>query len=180
MGKYTLYVLILCVLCQGCGSSKSVREKTDSRIISDSLVESRGNIKQWESEIRTDSAGYVRQGRQDRVVILFDTDKPISPQTGLPPVRQVSFTGTMLKEESGTTAATYARKSRQADSSSLLRTHREEENRKEVRTDKKTKPRSLLWRIALPAGLIVGAYFLFRILSRSPEIKTLWKRMFKG
>lgn len=179
--KYALYILLLCALCQGCGSSKSVRERTDSRIISDSLVESRGNIKQWEGEIRTDSAGYVRQGRQDRVVVLFDTDKPVSPQTGLPPVKQISFTGTALKEESGSIATAYSLKSRQSDSSSLLRTHREEENRKESRTDKKTKPPSLLWRIALPAGLIAGAYFLFRILcARLPEIKTLWKRMFKG
>ena len=170
--KHVLYALLLCALFQGCGSSKSVLEKTDRRIMSDSLVEIKGNLERREGEIRTDSAGYIRQARQDRIVVMFDTGKPVSSQTGLPPVKQISFTGTALHEESGSTAA---------DSSLLLRTHREEENRKELRSDRKTAPGSLLRSIALPAGLIVGAYLLLRMLcKRLPEIKALWKRIFKG
>ena len=166
--KHVLYALLLCALFQGCGSSKSVREKTDRRIMSDSLVEIKGNFERREGEIRTDSAGYIRQARQDRIVVMFDTGKPVSSQTGLPPVKQISFTGTALHEESGSTAAVYSFQSRRADSSSLLRTHR-------------TTPGPLLRRIALPAGLIVGAYLLLRMLcKRLPEIKALWKRIFKG
>ena len=179
--KHVLYTLLLCALFQGCGSSKSVREKTDRRIMSDSLVEIKGNFERREGEIRTDSAGYIRQARQDRIVVMFDTGKPVSSQTGLPPVKQISFTGTALHEELGATAAVYSFQSRRADSSLLLRTHREEENRKELRSDRKTRPGSLLRSIALPAGLIVGAYLLLRILcKRLPEIKALWKRIFKG
>lgn len=63
--KHVLYTLLLCALFQGCGSSKSVREKTDRRIMSDSLVEIKGNFERREGEIRTDSAGYIRQARQD-------------------------------------------------------------------------------------------------------------------
>ena len=175
--KHVLYALLLCALFQGCGSSKSVREKTDRRIMSDSLVEIKGNFERREGEIRTDSAGYIRQARQDRIVVMFDTGKPVSSQTGLPPVKQISFTGTALHEESGSTAAVYSFQSRRADSSSLLRTHREEEDR----NDRKTTPGPLLRRIALPAGLIVGAYLLLRMLcKRLPEIKALWKRIFKG
>ena len=175
--KHVLYALLLCALFQGCGSSKSVREKTDRRIMSDSLVEIKGNFERREGEMRTDSAGYIRQARQDRIVVMFDTGKPVSSQTGLPPVKQISFTGTALHEESGSTAAVYSFQSRRADSSLLLRTHREEENRKELRT----APGSLLRSIALPAGLIVGAYLLLRMLcKRLPEIKALWKRIFKG
>ena len=171
--KHVLYALLLCALFQGCGSSKSVLEKTDRRIMSDSLVEIKGNLERREGEIRTDSAGCIRQARQDRIVVMFDTGKPVSSQTGLPPVKQISFTGTALHEESGSTAAVY--------SSLLLRTHREEENRKELRSDRKTAPGPLLRRIALPAGLIVGAYLLLRMLcKRLPEIKALWKRIFKG
>lgn len=66
--KHVLYTLLLCALFQGCGSSKSVREKTDRRIMSDSLVEIKGNFERREGEIRTDSAGYIRQARQDRIV----------------------------------------------------------------------------------------------------------------
>lgn len=55
--KHVLYTLLLCALFQGCGSSKSVREKTDRRIMSDSLVEIKGNFERREGEIRTDSAG---------------------------------------------------------------------------------------------------------------------------
>ena len=175
--KHVLYALLLCALFQGCGSSKSVLEKTDRRIMSDSLVEIKGNLERREGEIRTDSAGYIRQARQDRIVVMFDTGKPVSSQTGLPPVKQISFTGTALHEESGSTAAVYSFQSRRADSSLLLRTHREEENR----SDRKTAPGSLLRSIALPAGLIVGAYLLLRMLcKRLPEIKALWKRIFKG
>ena len=62
--KHVLYALLLCALFQGCGSSKSVREKTDRRIMSDSLVEIKGNFERREGEIRTDPAGpdrgYVR------------------------------------------------------------------------------------------------------------------------
>lgn len=94
--KHVLYTLLLCALFQGCGSSKSVREKTDRRIMSDSLVEIKGNFERREGEIRTDSAGYIRQARQDRIVVMFDTGKPVSSQTGLPPVKQISFTGTAL------------------------------------------------------------------------------------
>ena len=170
--KHVLYTLLLCALFQGCGSSKSVREKTDRRIMSDSLVEIKGNFERREGEIRTDSAGYIRQARQDRIVVMFDTGKPVSSQTGLPPVKQISFTGTALHEELGSTAAVHSFKSRRADSSLLLRTHRE---------DRKTAPGPLLRRIALPAGLIVGAYLLLRMLcKRLPEIKALWKRIFKG
>ncbi|EXY27404.1 hypothetical protein M080_2177 [Bacteroides fragilis str. 3397 T10] len=179
--KHVLYTLLLCALFQGCGSSKSVREKTDRRIMSDSLVEIKGNFERREGEIRTDSAGDIRQARQDRIVVMFDTGKPGSSQTGLPPVKQISFTGTALHEELGSTAAVHSFQSRRADSSLLLRTHREEENRKELRTDRKTAPGPLLRRIALPAGLIVGAYLLLRMLcKRLPEIKALWKRIFKG
>lgn len=99
--KHVLYTLLLCALFQGCGSSKSVREKTDRRIMSDSLVEIKGNFERREGEIRTDSAGYIRQARQDRIVVMFDTGKPVSSQTGLPPVKQISFTGTALHEELG-------------------------------------------------------------------------------
>lgn len=114
-------------------------------------------------------------------MVMFDTGKPVSSQTGLPPVKQISFTGTALHEELGSTAAVHSFQSRRADSSLLLRTHREEENRKELRTDRKTAPGPLLRRIALPAGLIVGAYLLLRMLcKRLPEIKALWKRIFKG
>ena len=42
--KHVLYALLLCALFQGCGSSKSVLEKTDRRIMSDSLVEIKGNL----------------------------------------------------------------------------------------------------------------------------------------
>ena len=179
--KHVLYALLLCALFKGCGSSKSVLEKTDRRIMSDSLVEIKGNLERREGEIRTDSAGCIRQARQDRIVVMFDTGKPVSSQTGLPPVKQISFTGTALHEESGSTAAVYSFQSRRADSSLLLRTHREEENRKELRSDRKTAPGPLLRRIALPAGLIVGAYLLLRMLcKRLPEIKALWKRIFKG
>ena len=108
--KHVLYALLLCILFQGCGSSKSVREKTDRRIMSDSLVEIKGNFERREGEIRTDSAGYIRQARQDRIVVMFDTGKPVSSQTGLPPVKQISFTGTALHEESGSTAHTGKRK----------------------------------------------------------------------
>ncbi|MFS2957548.1 hypothetical protein AAH022_12900, partial [Bacteroides fragilis] len=52
--KHVLYTLLLCALFQGCGSSKSVREKTDRRIMSDSLVEIKGNFERREGEIRTD------------------------------------------------------------------------------------------------------------------------------
>lgn len=83
--KHVLYALLLCALFQGCGSSKSVLEKTDRRIMSDSLVEIKGNLERREGEIRTDSAGYIRQARQDRIVVMFDTGKPVSSQTGLPP-----------------------------------------------------------------------------------------------
>jgi hypothetical protein len=160
--------------------------------MSDSLVEIKGNLERREGEIRTDSAGYIRQARQDRIVVMFDTGKPVSSQTGLPPVKQISFTGTALHEELGSTAAVYSFQSRRADSSLLLRTHREEENRKDLgdtiwtiechlRSDRKTAPGSLLRSIALPAGLIVGAYLLLRMLcKRLPEIKALWKRIFKG
>ena len=71
--KHVLYALLLCALFQGCGSSKSVLEKTDRRIMSDSLVEIKGNLERREGEIRTDSAGYIRQARQDRIVVMFDT-----------------------------------------------------------------------------------------------------------
>ena len=114
--KHVLYTLLLCALFQGCGSSKSVREKTDRRIMSDSLVEIKGNFERREGEIRTDSAGYIRQARQDRIVVMFDTGKPVSSQTGLPPVKQISFTGTALHEESGSTAAVHSFQSRRADS----------------------------------------------------------------
>ena len=115
--KHVLYALLLCALFQGCGSSKSVLEKTDRRIMSDSLVEIKGNLERREGEIRTDSAGCIRQARQDRIVVMFDTGKPVSSQTGLPPVKQISFTGTALHEESGSTAAVYSFQSRRADSS---------------------------------------------------------------
>mgnify|MGYP006992965094 CR=1 FL=1 len=92
--------------------------------MSDSLVEIKGNFERREGEIRTDSAGYIRQARQDRIVVMFDTGKPVSSQTGLPPVKQISFTGTALHEELGSTAAVHSFQSRRADSSLLLRTHR--------------------------------------------------------
>lgn len=41
--------------------------------MSDSLVEIKGNLERREGEIRTDSAGYIRQARQDRIVVMFDT-----------------------------------------------------------------------------------------------------------
>ena len=55
--KHVLYTLLLCALFQGCGSSKSVREKTDRRIMSDSLVEIKGNF-----ERRKAKYGPIRQG----------------------------------------------------------------------------------------------------------------------
>lgn len=176
--KYALYILFLCALCQGCGSSKSVREKTDGRLISDSLVESKGTLKRQENETRTDSAKHNRQSRQERIVVLFDTDKPVSEKTGLPPVKEISLTGATLMEESQTAGTTYRRTDEQTDSSSLLRTRREEESKKEVQTHKKTKSPSLFWRIALPVCLIALAGFLTGP-ARS-KIKAIWKRIFKG
>ena len=53
--KHVLYTLLLCALFQGCGSSKSVREKTDRRIMSDSLVEIKGNFDHAGSEKKENS-----------------------------------------------------------------------------------------------------------------------------
>ena len=46
--KHVLYALLLCALFQGCGSSKSVLGKTDRRIMSDRLVEIKGNVERRE------------------------------------------------------------------------------------------------------------------------------------
>lgn len=115
-------------------------------------------------------------------MLLFDTDKPVSPQSGLPPVKEISFAGTVLREESQNNQAAYREEGRQADSSLTVRTHREEENKKEIQTRKKTKPPVLLQRIVLTACLLAFVCLWFVPLRTHlfSKIKTLCRSIFKG
>lgn len=182
MKKPILYALLLCALFQGCGSSKSVREKTEVKSISDSLLEGSGTFTHRENEIHTDSNRKNRLEKQERVVLLFDTDKPVSPQTGLPPVREISFSKALVREESQNGRAAYRVESSRADSSLSVRTHKEEEDKKDLESRKKTNPVSLLQGLVSALGALAGiclplTFLRTRFFSKT---KALCRRIFKG
>ncbi|UVV77294.1 hypothetical protein NXW84_05755 [Bacteroides fragilis] len=148
--------------------------------MSDSLVEIKGNFERREGEIRTDSAGYIRQAGQDRIVVMFDTGKPVSSQTGLPPSNRSLLPGPRFMRNRGPPRrSTPSKADGRTPPHCYAHTGRGRQERAPERSEDNTRP--LLRRIALPAGLIVGAYLLLRMLcKRLPEIKALWKRIFKG
>ncbi|MFK2214255.1 hypothetical protein ACIXJN_05055 [Bacteroides fragilis] len=182
MKKHILYALLLCGICQGCGSSSQVHRKTEVKSISDSLLEGSGIFTHRENEIHTDSNRKNRLEKQERVVLLFDTDKPVSPQTGLPPVREISFSKALVREESQNGRAAYRVESSRADSSLSVRTHKEEEDKKDLESRKKTNPVSLLQGLVSALGALAGiclplTFLRTRFFSKT---KALCRRIFKG
>ena len=114
MKRFVFFFIILFTICfffGACGSRKSTLassfsqiETTEVQLVEQSVIDSSAisntNINTNEvTQINTDEAEF-------NININFDTDKPINPTTGLPPIKSINATGKAKKTAENTEKTT--------------------------------------------------------------------------
>ena len=105
MKSYVLILLLLLIFLIGCKSSKPLIStnseiKTEEHIQKD--IFSSSSEKQTKQSVKSETKTVVEEEKTITTTTEYDTDKPIDPETGKPPVKSESKTETTKnkKEES--------------------------------------------------------------------------------
>ena len=114
------------------------------------------------------------------VVIKFDTEKPVTKETGLPPIKEISFTGSTTNQEKELYTEIDTEKNIKSVINDSTAVNRKTDKKEDIKTSKEIKPSTSLWKALLYICLIVFSYYLFDVLrAHWPKIKQLWRRVFK-
>lgn len=174
MKKYALYILL--GILAGCSRSTLSHRKTNETILSDS-VSVAGNMRNEQDKQQGNSSEqHTRTSEEDRIVIKFDTEKPATKETGLPPVKEISFTGTTTNQESKLNNTISTEKNIKSVSSDSTAVSHKAEIKENIKTEKVVKTTGL-WKALFYICLIVFSYYLFDAIR--PKIKRLWEKIRK-
>ena len=122
----------------------------------------------------------TRTDEENRVVIKFDTEKPVTKETGLPPIKEISFTGSTTNQKKEVYTEIDTEKNIKSVISDSTAVNRKTDKKEDIKTSKEIKPSTNLWKALLYICLIVFSYYLFDVLrAHWPKIKQLWRRVFK-
>ena len=166
MRKYALYIILSGALFASCSRSTIAHRKTNETMLSDSVTVREDAREQQDKQNRHSTERNTKTSEENRVIIKFDTEKPITKETGLPPVKEISFTGSTTNQAKVSTDSTTVK--RRAD------------KKEDLKTKKEVSPGIGLWQALLYICLIVFSYYLFDVIrGHWPKIKLLWRKILK-
>lgn len=177
MNKHVLYLFLFGLCLIGCSRNTLSHQRTDLSANSDST--SINSTERSEQRVTNESTSEQtsRDSESNLVIIKFDTEKPVLPKTGFPPIKEISFTGKTTKEKSElnkTVNETSDIKEIKRDSTNV---HAKSQTKIEKNTEKKVNPYlSTFWRDIFFIFLIVFVFWLIDlIIKKWDKIKELWK-----
>lgn len=79
MRKYALYIILSGILFASCSRSTIAHQKTNETMLSDSVTVREDAREQQDKQNRHSTERNTRTSEENRVIIKFDTEKPITP-----------------------------------------------------------------------------------------------------
>lgn len=179
MNKHVLYLLLFGFCFISCSRTTLSHQRTDELKQEDSV--STNSTERTEQYITNEGSSEQnsRDSEENRIIIKFDTEKPVLPGTGLPPVKEISFTGKTVNEKTElnkTISKTGDIKEVKKDSTSV---QTQSKTKVDNKTEKEVNPYlATFWRDISFIFLIVFLFWLIDLIIKNwPKIKELWKRI---
>ena len=180
MKKYALYIVLSGVFLVSCSRTTIDHRKTNEIILSDSVKAHTDTREEQNKHQERSTERDTRTDEKKHVVIKFDTEKPIAKETGLPPIKEISFTGSTSNQEKDVYTILDTEKNIKSVISDSIAVNRKSEKKEDIATNKEIKPSFNLWKVLLYICLIVFSYYLFDVLcAHWPKIKQLWRKILK-
>ena len=180
MKKYALYIVLSGVFLASCSRTTIDHRKTNETVLSDSVKALTDTREEQDKQQGHSTERNTRTDEENRVVIKFDTEKPVTKETGLPPIKEISFTGSTTNQKKEVYTEIDTEKNIKSVISDSTAVNRKTDKKEDIKTSKEIKPSTNLWKTLLYICLIVFSYYLFDVLrAHWPKIKQLWRRVFK-
>ena len=180
MRKYALYIILSGILFASCSRSTIAHQKTNETMLSDSVTVREDAREQQDKQNRHSTERNTRTSKENRVIIKFDTEKPITKETGLPPVKEISFTGSTTNQAKEVDTKINTEKNIKSVSTDSTTVKRWADKKEDFKTKKEVSPGIGLWQALLYICLIVFSYHLFYVIrGHWPKIKLLWRKILK-
>lgn len=183
MKNHVLYLILLSgFISGGCSRTTLSHQKTNESFLRDSVSVGSTVRDEHSRENSTSTEQYCGSSEEKRVVVTFDTEKPPSKETGLPPVKEISFTDTTIYEETKLEQTTDAEKGVKSSQNDSTAVYTEAEKKAENKTEKETNAcGGSLGQALLLICLIVFSFYLYDVIrSKWPQIKAIWKKLLRG
>lgn len=178
MKKYALYILLAGVFFVSCSRSTIDHRKTNETILSDSVKVSADTREEKSKQQEICTERETRTSDESRVIIKFDTEKPPIKETGLPPIKEISFTGSTTARAKEVNTKIKSEKNIKTVSNDSTEVKSKADRKEDIKTEKEIKPATSLWKVLLYICLIVFSYYLFDVVrARWPKIKKIWKEI---
>lgn len=180
MKKYALYIVLSGVFLVSCSRATIDHRKTNETVLSDSVKTLTDTREEQDKQQGHSAERNTRTDEENRVVIKFDTGKPVTKETGLPPIKEISFTGSTTNQEKEVYTEIDTEKNIKSVINDSTAVNRKTDKKEDIKTSKEIKSSTSLWKSLLYICLIVFSYYLFDVLrAHWPKIKQLWRRVFK-
>ena len=180
MRKYALYIILSGILFASCSRSTIAHQKTNETMLSDSVTVREDAREQQDKQNRHSTERNTRTSEENRVIIKFDTEKPITKETGLPPIQEISFTGSTINQAKEVDTKINTEKNIKSVSTDSTTVKRQADKKEDIKTKKEVSSGISLWQALLYICLIVFSYYLFDVIrSQWPKIKQLWRKILR-
>lgn len=180
MRKYALYIILSGALFASCSRSTIAHRKTNETMLSDSVTVREDAREQQDKQNGHSTERNTKTSEENRVIIKFDTEKPITKETGLPPVKEISFTGSTTNQAKEVDTKINTEKNIKSVSTDSTTVKRRADKKEDFKTKKEVSPGIGLWQALLYICLIVFSYHLFDVIrGHWPKIKQLWRKILK-
>lgn len=180
MRTYALYIILLWVLFASCSRSTIGHRKTNETILSDSLSVREDVREEQHKQQRHNAEVNTSTSEENRVVIKFDTEKPINEETGLPPIKEISFTSSTTNQTKEVDTKINTEKNIKSVSNDSTAVKHRIDKKEDIKTKKEVSPGIGLWQALLYICFIVFSYYLFDVIhTHWPKIKLLWRKILK-
>lgn len=180
MRKYALYILLSGMFFASCSRSTIGHRKTDETRLSDSVsVREDAQEEQNKQQIHNAEVN-TSTSEENCVVIKFDTEKPVDRETGLPPIKEISFTGSTTAQTKEVDTKINTEKNIKSVSNDSTAVKHRIDKKEDLKTKKEVSPATSLWQVLLYICLIVFSYYLSDVIrTHWPKIKLLWRKILK-
>lgn len=180
MRKYALYIILLGAFFASCSRSTIAHRKTNETMSSDSVTVREDRREQQNKQQGHSTERNSKTSEENRVVIKFDTEKPATKETGLPPIKEISFTGSTVNQTKKVDTKIDTEKNIKSISTDSTTVKRQADKKEDIKTKKEVSPTIGLWQVLLYICLIVFSYYLFDVIrGHWPKIKLLWRKILK-
>lgn len=180
MRKYALYIILLGTFFASCSRSTIAHRKTNETMSSESVTVREDRREQQDKQQGHSTERNTSTSEENRVVIKFDTEKPATKETGLPPIKEISFTGSTTNQKKEIDTKTDIQKDLKSIATDSTVVKRSADKKEDIKTKKEVSPGIGLWQALLYICLIVFSYYLFDVIrGHWPKIKLLWRKILK-